>query len=89
MADVEIYFSPTCGYCQRAMRLLDRKGVNYRAVNVVQEPAKRIEMEKRAQGRTTVPQIFIDGRHIGGCDELHALEAEGALDPLLAGGGDA
>ena len=83
MATVEIYTSPTCGYCHRAKSLLQRKGVSYAEVDVVREPSRRPEMERRS-GRRTVPQIFIDGRHVGGCDDLHALDAKGALDPLLA-----
>ena len=63
--------------------LLQKKGVSYAEVDVVREPSRRAEMERRS-GRRTVPQIFIDGRHVGGCDDLHALDAKGGLDPLLA-----
>ena len=83
MAKVEIYTSPFCGYCFRAKRLLDSKGVSFEDYDVMMDAAKREEMVERAGGRSTVPQIFIDGRHIGGCDELHALDKSGKLDPLL------
>ena len=84
MARVEIYSTMFCPYCARAKSLLSRKGVTFENIDVMMEPAKRDEMVKRAGGRTTVPQIFIDGRHIGGSDDLAALEREGKLDPLLA-----
>jgi glutaredoxin 3 len=83
MAKVEIYTTLLCGYCYRAKKLLDQKGVTYTEVDLLAEPGKRQEMMQRA-GRSSVPQIFIDGRHIGGCDDLYALEARGGLDPLLA-----
>jgi glutaredoxin 3 len=83
MAEVVIYSSPFCGYCARAKQLLGRKGVSYTDIDVVGDPSRRPEMVERAGGRTTVPQIFIDGRHIGGCDDLHALDRDGGLDPLL------
>lgn len=83
MAHVEIYTSPTCGYCHMAKRLLSQKGVTFSEVDVVREPSRRPEMERRA-GRRTVPQIFIDGRHVGGCDDLYELDRTGGLDPLLA-----
>lgn len=83
MAEIEIYTGPLCGFCFRAKRLLDSKRVAYEEVDLGREPARREEMIARAGGRTTVPQIFIDGRHIGGSDELAALDAEGALDRLL------
>lgn len=84
MADVEIYASQLCGYCYRAKKLLSQKGVNFREYDVDADSSLRETMRERAGGRTTVPQIFIDGRHIGGCDDLHALDARGGLDPLLA-----
>jgi glutaredoxin 3 len=84
MAEIEIYTSPTCGYCHAAKRLLHRKGAAFTEIDVIREPARRAEMVRRAGGRRTVPQIFIDGRHVGGCDDLHALDDRGALDPLLA-----
>lgn len=85
MAQVEIYATMFCPFCFRAKRLLDQKGVDYQEIDVTMSPGRRREMSERAGGRSSVPQIFIDGRHIGGCDELHALEARGALDPLLGG----
>ena len=84
MKQVEIYTSPICGFCVRAKRLLDAKGVPYTERDVFAEPGARAEMVPRAEGRRTVPQIFIDGVGIGGCDELHALERAGELDGLLA-----
>lgn len=84
-AKVEIYSSPFCGYCARAKSLLSKKGVDYVDHDVLADSSLRDEMVKRAGGRTTVPQIFIDGRHVGGCDDLHALDAAGGLDPLLRG----
>jgi glutaredoxin 3 len=83
MVEVVIYSSPFCGYCARAKQLLGRKGVNYLDIDVAADPGRRPEMIARANGRTTVPQIFIDGRHVGGCDDLYALEQDGGLDPLL------
>ena len=85
MAEIEIYVSPFCGFCHRAKRLLDTKGVAYREIDIFREPARRDEMVARAGGRQTVPQIFIAGRHIGGSDDLAALDSEGELDPLLDG----
>lgn len=85
MQPVEIYSSPLCGYCHAAKRLLDSKGVDYAEVNVLQQPQRRSEMMDRANGRHTVPQIFIGATHVGGYDELAALERQGKLDPLLAG----
>jgi glutaredoxin 3 len=86
MAKVEIYTSPLCGFCHAAKRLLDTKGVAYEEFDVLMQPALKQEMLKRAEGRSTVPQIFIDGAGIGGCDDLHALEASGRLDALLEAG---
>lgn len=86
MATVEIYTTPLCPYCVRAKRLLNRKGVDFHEIDVWREPGRREEMTRRAEGRRTVPQVFIDGRGVGGSDELHALEAAGRLDPLLAAG---
>jgi glutaredoxin 3 len=83
MADVELYTTPFCPYCSRAKALLARKGVAYRDVDLYEQPEKREEMIRRAGGRTTVPQIFIDGEHIGGSDELAALDRAGKLDPKL------
>jgi len=81
---VEIYVKTFCGFCFRAKRLLDSKGIEYQEHEVVFGGPERAEMIERSGGRTTVPQIFVDGRHIGGCDELMALESEGKLDALLA-----
>jgi glutaredoxin 3 len=83
MAHIEIYTSPWCGYCHRAKRLLDKKGVEYTEYDVTVEPGRRQEMMQRAPGNYTVPQIFIDGRSIGGCDELFELDFDGDLDPML------
>jgi glutaredoxin 3 len=84
MARIEIYTTPTCGYCAAAKRLLATKGATYSEIDVSQDPALRATMVDRAGGRRTVPQIFIDGRHIGGCDDLYALDDRGGLAPLLA-----
>ena len=84
MAIVEIYTRPLCGYCDAAKRLLAKKGVSYVETDISLDPAARQQMLERSNGGRTVPQIFIDGRHVGGCDDLHALEAAGGLDPLLS-----
>jgi len=83
MAKVEIYTGPYCGYCQRAKNLLDFKGVEYTEYSTFMDVGRRTEMIERAGGRTSVPQIFIDGRHVGGSDDLMALDAQGKLDPML------
>ena len=83
MAKVDIYTSPFCGFCFRAKRLLDAKGVAYNEIDVFSDGPLRDEMVRRAGGRTTVPQVFIDDSHVGGCDELYALDAQGGLDPML------
>ncbi|MFO0998404.1 MAG: glutaredoxin 3 [Alphaproteobacteria bacterium] len=83
MAEVEIYTTMLCPYCHRAKALLDRKGIRYKEIDVSYDPDGRKAMSARAEGRTTVPQIFIDGQPIGGSDELVALEDEGKLDRLL------
>lgn len=83
MANVEIYTTPMCPYCWRAKRLLDNKEVSYTEINLWSESGRRAEMVERADGRTSVPQIFIDGEAIGGSDELVALEQAGKLDALL------
>ena len=83
MARIEIYTTPFCGYCARAKGLLDQKGAAYEEMDVMMDEKKRAEMRDRSK-RTTVPQIFINGQHIGGSDELAALEQAGKLDPLLA-----
>jgi glutaredoxin 3 len=84
MPPVTIYTTQLCPYCMRAKMLLTRKSVAFEEIDVASDRALRAEMEERS-GRTTVPQIWIGERHIGGSDELHALDREGALDPLLAG----
>ena len=84
MNAVEIYTSPLCGFCHAAKRLLTKKNVSFTEIDVARAPEKRQEMMSRAHGRHTVPQIFIDGTHVGGCDDLYALERAGKLDPMLA-----
>ncbi len=84
MSSVELYTKPTCGFCLMAKRLLSKKGVSFSEVNISAQPDKRAEMVQRAQGRTTVPQIFINGNHVGGFDDLHALHNSGKLDAMLA-----
>lgn len=84
MAKIEIYTTPLCPYCHAAKALLKRKGVSFVETDVSRDENLRQQMTLRAGGRRTVPQIFIDDRHIGGCDDLHALDARGGLDPLLA-----
>ena len=86
MADIEIYTSAYCGYCDRAKALLTRKGAAFTEINIMGDDARRNEMMTRS-GRRTVPQIFIGGRHVGGCDDLYDLESAGGLDSLLADGG--
>ena len=83
MAKVEIYTTALCPYCRQAKALLDRKGVAYAEYEIDAEPGRLEEMLKRAPGRRTVPQVFINGKGIGGSDDLHALEAKGKLDALL------
>ncbi len=84
MAKVEIYTKFLCGYCWRAKHLLANKGAQVEEFDITMSAARREEMLARANGRRTVPQIFIDGRHIGGSDDLAALDAAGELDALLA-----
>jgi glutaredoxin 3 len=83
MAKVEMYTTMWCGYCARARGLLQKKGVAFEDIDVESDISKRDEMMQRAHGRTTVPQIFIDGVHVGGSDDLAALDRAGKLDPLL------
>lgn len=83
MASVDIYTRQFCGYCAAAKKLLETKGVPYREYDATNAPEIRQEMMDRS-GRKTFPQIFIDGAHVGGCDDLHALERSGKLDPMLA-----
>ncbi len=84
MANIEIYTKTFCGYCWRAKHLLDSKGIAYHEISVDFGGEVRMQMIQRANGRTTVPQIFIHGRHIGGCDDLLALDRAGELDSLIA-----
>lgn len=84
MAKVEIYTKAFCPYCSRAKSLLQSKGVDYEEYDISMGGPKRAEMIERAKGGSTVPQIFIDGAHVGGCDDIHALDRAGKLDPLLA-----
>lgn len=84
MKNVEIYTTPICGFCSAAKRLLNTKNVPFAETNVMINPAAKAEMIQRANGSRTVPQIFIGGEHIGGCDDLHALEHAGKLDAMLA-----
>lgn len=81
--NVTLYVTGWCPYCSRARALLDRKGVAYTAIDVESAPGLREEMVAKAAGRRSVPQIFIGDHHVGGCDDLHALEAAGSLDSLL------
>ena len=83
MANVRIYTTPICPYCARAKALLTKKGVAFEEVDVYMDAAARKHMLEKSGGKRTVPQIFIGERYIGGCDELHALDAEGGRDPLL------
>lgn len=82
-APVEIYTTQTCGYCRMAKQLLTRKNISFKEIDVSSSSALRQEMMARAEGRTSVPQIFIGATHVGGCDDLYALNDEGGLDKLL------
>ncbi len=84
MAKVEIYTTMICPYCVRAKRLLEQRNAAYEEIDVMADGKRRTEMVNRAGGRTSVPQIFINGRHIGGSDDLYALDRQGGLAPLLA-----
>ena len=83
MAKVEIYYWTTCPFCMRALALLKAKGVDYEGHDITGDEAARAKMVERTGGPKTVPQIFIDDKHYGGCDDIHALDAKGELDPLL------
>ncbi|MGA0539846.1 glutaredoxin 3 [Neotabrizicola sp. VNH66] len=85
MQTVEIYTTPSCPYCHAAKRLLTRKGAEFTEIDVSADPDLRAAMTDRAHGRRTVPQIFIGGQHVGGSDDLHALDHQGKLDAMLAG----
>jgi glutaredoxin 3 len=84
MQPVEIYTSPLCGFCHAAKRLLTKKGIVFSEIDVLTQPDRKPEMMQRANGGHTVPQIFIGETHVGGCDELYALDRAGKLDPLLS-----
>lgn len=84
MASVIIYTRQFCGYCSSAKALLEQKGVDYVEHDATGKPELRSEMVEKSRGRNTFPQIFINGMHVGGCDDLHALNRAGKLDPLLA-----
>lgn len=86
MSKVIVYTSTYCPYCVTAKRLLDKKGVSYEEVNISEDENRRAEMIGLTKGRMTVPQIFINGQHVGGSDDLYALEKEKKLDALLSGG---
>jgi glutaredoxin 3 len=85
MQPVEIYTSPLCGYCHAAKRLLTQKGVDFTEHDILADPDRRAEMVQRSHGGRTVPQIFVGDTHVGGCNELYALERAGKLDRLLEG----
>jgi len=85
MPTVTIYTRMLCGYCHQAKRLLRKKGIDFEEIDVSFKPSVRNEMTARANGRHTVPQIFVGDRHLGDCDELYALEARGELDSILSG----
>jgi glutaredoxin 3 len=83
MPDIEIYTQPWCPYCERAMHILTTKGVKFREIDAPSGSKARVEARERSGGRTSVPQIFVDGQHIGGCDDMVALNRAGKLDSLL------
>ena len=83
MPAIDIYTSPLCGYCHAAKRLLNAKGVTFNEIDVLVQPDRKAEMMQRSNGARTVPQIFINDQHVGGCDDLYALDQQGKLDPLL------
>ena len=83
MAKIEIYTTPFCPYCHRAKALLKRKGVEFTEIDVMMSSAKRQDMAERAGGQRSVPQIFVDGEHLGDCDGIHRMDAEGTLDAAL------
>ena len=85
MPPIEIYTQPWCAFCARALNLLTKKGAAFQEIEAPHGSAERSQAVERSGGRTTVPQIFIDGRHVGGCDDLMALERSGKLDEMLAG----
>jgi glutaredoxin 3 len=84
MAQIIVYSGPSCPYCIRAKALLQKKGASFTDIDVRADPDKLAEMKQKSGGKQTIPQIFINGQHIGGCDDLYALDASGKLDGLLA-----
>ena len=84
MLKIEVYTQPWCPYCERAMHILSTKGAEFEEINAPNGSSERADAKRRSGGRTTVPQIFIGGQHIGGCDDLVALDRSGKLDPMLA-----
>ncbi len=84
MAEIVVYTKPGCPYCSSAMALLNKKGAAFTEIVASNDPEKKAEMVEKSGGRATFPQIFINGEHIGGCDDIQALERKGGLDPLLA-----
>ncbi|MDE2444590.1 MAG: glutaredoxin 3 [Alphaproteobacteria bacterium] len=84
MSKITIYTTPSCPYCMMAKNLLNKKGAAFSEIDVSRDFAERERMTARANGRRSVPQIFVGNTHVGGCDDLHALDAQGGLDPLLA-----
>ena len=84
MADVVLYTKPGCPYCMAAMGLLARKGVDFTEIVASNDPEKKAEMIQKSGGKATFPQIFVNGKHIGGSDDMHALDRRGQLDALLA-----
>jgi glutaredoxin 3 len=83
MPQIIVYSKQSCPYCRRAKALLTQKGAAFEEIDIIEQPEQRARMIELAGGRTTVPQIFINGRHIGGCDDLVELNLDGGLDPLL------
>lgn len=83
MSNIIIYMKPTCPYCVKAMGLLSSKNVKFEKIDISGNDNLRTQMIEKSGGRTTVPQIFIHGKHVGGCDDLHALDAKGELNKLL------
>ena len=86
MEHIDIYTKPTCPFCIKAKQLLQSKGAVFTEIDIQEQPELRESMIARANGRQSVPQIFIGERHVGGCDDLHALDAKGELDSLLKSG---
>jgi len=83
MPEITVYTKDYCPYCHAAKELLRKKGAAFTEVDIQKHPDRRAEMIEKAGGKTTVPQIFIGGRHVGGCDDIHALDSAGKLDPML------